>query len=1053
MKKQLLYFALLYTAFSFAQVGINTTTPDASSMLDISATDKGVLVPRISLTNVTLNTLDGTNTAATGLLIWNTNATTVGGNGVGFYFFNGTQWMPITQTATVNNLDQAYDQGGAGAGKNIDATDGAVRINGTDGFLVTGISGNGNTIDIELTGAGTRMFFNPRKSAFRAGRIESSQWDNDNIGSLSTAFGYNTTASGSNSTSFGNNNIASGQGSTAFGVSTEANAIYSTAFGSQSTASGSTATAFGFNTIASGSQSTAFGGLSTASGTRSSAFGSSAFASGDYSTAFGYSTVASGNGSTAFGFDTDAIGNYSTAFGYNTEAIGNYSTAIGYGNEARSFGETIIGIGATFYSVSTNGNTEFKTANQNDRLFVIGNAIDLNENGTFDGTEASNALTIYKNGRMNINDAYNMPLTDGTSNQIMRTDGIGNVSWVTPTVGTDDQNLTTPSLTGTTLNLGIENGTGTSINLSSLVGTDDQNLLTPTLTGTTLNLNIENGTGTSIDLASLSNDWKLTGNSGTDSSINFIGTTDNQDLVFKRNNGYSGAIRSSNTSLGLNTLNQATTGDSNAAFGVFTLTSNTDGESNSALGYNVLRNNTSGSFNVAIGRSALFANTIGVENTALGNNSNSLNTTSSGNIAVGFDALASQSFNNGGSAWYSYNTAVGYASLRSNQPSASTNAIQNTAVGAFTLNNNLRGKNNTSLGFEALRNNRNSSQNVAIGSRALFTQSFPNGGSEWESNNVAIGFESLFSNQPTNATNAINNTAIGTQSSYSNTTGIGNTAIGYRALYTNTNSSNNVAIGINALTLNTSTSNVAVGAYSLSTNVGGTENTAVGRAALDTNTSGNYNTAIGRDALNTNSTGDGLTGLGRGTDVSVDGLTNATAIGYNAVVNASNKIRIGNAGVTVIEGQVAYSFPSDARFKFNVQDNVPGLLFIKKLKPITYQFDTEKFDSYVGKNNAENNTESFQKSKEIIHSGFLAQDIEKVCQELKYDFDGLHIPDTTNQTDHYSLAYSQFIMPMVKAIQEQQEIIEQQNNELEQLKSEIKQLKTLEERIKLLENK
>lgn len=103
MKKQLLYFALLYTAFSFAQVGINTTTPDASSMLDISATDKGVLVPRISLANVTTTMLDGTNTAATGLLIWNTNATTVGGNGVGFYFFNGTQWIPITPTPSTDD--------------------------------------------------------------------------------------------------------------------------------------------------------------------------------------------------------------------------------------------------------------------------------------------------------------------------------------------------------------------------------------------------------------------------------------------------------------------------------------------------------------------------------------------------------------------------------------------------------------------------------------------------------------------------------------------------------------------------------------------------------------------------------------------------------------------------------------------------------------------------------------------------------------------------------------------------------------------------------------
>lgn len=90
-------FILLGTTGS-SQVGINTTTPNPSSMLDITATDKGVLVPRVNLPNVTTTMLDGTYTAATGLLIWNTNAATLGGNGIGFYYFNGTSWEPVRQT-------------------------------------------------------------------------------------------------------------------------------------------------------------------------------------------------------------------------------------------------------------------------------------------------------------------------------------------------------------------------------------------------------------------------------------------------------------------------------------------------------------------------------------------------------------------------------------------------------------------------------------------------------------------------------------------------------------------------------------------------------------------------------------------------------------------------------------------------------------------------------------------------------------------------------------------------------------------------------------------
>ena len=53
--------------------------------------------------------------------------------------------------------------------------------------------------------------------------------------------------------------------------------------------------------------------------------------------------------------------------------------------------------------------------------------------------------------------------------------------------------------------------------------------------------------------------------------------------------------------------------------------------------------------------------------------------------------------------------------------------------------------------------------------------------------------------------------------------------------------------------------------------------------------------------------------------MSAGNLTNATAIGANAVVNASNKIRLGNTAVTVIEGQVAFTASSDKTKKENFQ--------------------------------------------------------------------------------------------------------------------------------------
>ncbi|MQP23682.1 hypothetical protein GFJ94_01235 [Flavobacterium sp. LMO8] len=83
-------FLLLFPFMLQAQVGINTTTPDASSMLDITATNKGLLVPRISIPN--LNAAAPVTAPATSLFVYNTNATT----GVGFHYWDGTKWTPFT---------------------------------------------------------------------------------------------------------------------------------------------------------------------------------------------------------------------------------------------------------------------------------------------------------------------------------------------------------------------------------------------------------------------------------------------------------------------------------------------------------------------------------------------------------------------------------------------------------------------------------------------------------------------------------------------------------------------------------------------------------------------------------------------------------------------------------------------------------------------------------------------------------------------------------------------------------------------------------------------
>jgi hypothetical protein len=80
-------------------------------------------------------------------------------------------------------------------------------------------------------------------------------------------------------------------------------------------------------------------------------------------------------------------------------------------------------------------------------------------------------------------------------------------------------------------------------------------------------------------------------------------------------------------------------------------------------------------------------------------------------------------------------------------------------------------------------------------------------------------------------------------------------------------------------------------------------------------------------------------------------LTNATAIGYGATVNASNKIRLGNTGVTVVEGPVAYTFTSNRTKKENFKP-MNGEEVLKKIGSVvvtSWNFighDPKKFRHY-----------------------------------------------------------------------------------------------------------
>lgn len=404
---------------------------------------------------------------------------------------------------------------------------------------------------------------------------------------------------------------------------------------------------------------------------------------------------------------------------------------------------------------------------------------------------------------------------------------------------------------------------------------------------------------------------------------------------------------------------------------------------NVGVGFYALHNNISGASNTAVGSTALISNLSGSNNSAFGRRALYWSTTSSGNSAFG--SLAMEDNITG----YS-NVAFGYEALTQN-----TSGFNNTAIGYEALEGNFEGDYNTAIGYEALANN-------------------------VVSNNTAVGYQAL-----TSSMNGVNNTAVGFEALESNTSGSSNIAVGHEALGANT-------IGF---------SNTAIGYLALDSNITGDYNTAVGNSALDNNLSANYNTALGYQALQNATIGSNNTAVGRGSGPLINNLSNTTALGNGAIPLSSNTVRIGNGSVTQIGGSTNWSNFSDRRLKTNIQEDIVGLEFIKKLRPVSYNYDMDAIARL------ENTPESLRlrdaerlKGQEI-QTGFIAQEVERAANEVGFDFHGVVKP--TNANDIYALRYAEFVVPLVKAMQEQQDIIETQSEEIKTLRQEIKQIKLL----------
>ena len=451
---------------SFSQVGIGTTTPDASSVLDITATDKGVLIPRVSLANVTTTMLDGTNTAATGLLIYNTNASVTDGNGVGYYYFNGTIWEHIKTSSSVSDHDfyeegttsspddindDKYTLGNLAIGKNIAnyALDIEEEIDSIslNVKMVNNSNLNNYGMYLENSSSGTGYHFGQYVkvggSGVNALYASYNRIDNDESGShygtynrltsdgIGRNYGvFNSLAGSSDGNQYGNYQLLKQNGD---GVHYGAfNDVYGNGNGNQ----------YGvFNRLG-----------STGTGDK---YGVSNLLGSGRGVYYGVHNLIHGGG---------VIGNtnVSSKYGLYNEFDNTTLTMDGdlYG-VYNSFDPTINGFGYSKYGVYTSIPVTIPGINY----------------GIYCDVPRFDSYAGYFLGRVSIGTAttnnYILPISRGTANQVMQTDAAGNLTWVDSTaVSTDNQNISGSGLSGTSLTIGIEDGTSETVDLSSLQDND-----------------------------------------------------------------------------------------------------------------------------------------------------------------------------------------------------------------------------------------------------------------------------------------------------------------------------------------------------------------------------------------------------------------------------------------------------------------------------------------------------------------------------------------------------------------------------------------------------
>ena len=1077
MKKQIFQvFILWMISFSaFAQVGINTegTTPDASAMLDIKSTDKGLLIPRMTGAQRV-----GISTPAIGLIIYQTDGFS------GFYFFNSSSaWIRLGGSNLIgsgtigqvtfwignelygtddfywNSFSNSLGIGTNSPGQRLTVHNGNIALTNSGGssyglqFYEPGTGGSNYSAFKAQQQAGNVTYTLPAAAPTLDGQLLSStaagalSWSSAEMpltfqngltrsanavklgGSLTentiitqeVAKTFTIANSGSGNTTVnlaGTGNFQIQDNGSAFFTATDDGKIgIGTATPNQQlditgsvrlpfTTSSTTGVIYkGSYSFIHDYKSATNIGNNAFVGVGAGNFTMSGAAAGEASNNTGIGNVALNDLTT--GFQNTAVGSsslVSATTGYSNTAVGSNAlsgntlgsqnvvvgTGAGYNNQtgsnnillgyqagnALTSGSNNIIIGHDIDAPSATGNnqmvlgaTDFFYGDLTNKRIGIGTTAPgqkLTVDGTFgilEGGASPTHHTIFQGGNQPADITYTLPVDDGTTGQVLTSDGAGLLSW---------SSVGSVTGTGTSSRVAFWNGTS-SLSSSANLFWD--------------NTNSRLGIGTAVPTQQL----ELTGN------LKLPATTATTGIIYAGNNPFIHNFGTGNNFMG-------------AFCGNLTL--------------------VGAAYNTAIGDSALNSIASGTRNVALGQGALKSLTTSTGNIAIGYGACR----NSGTAA--GYNTIMGY------QAGIVNNSDRNTFLGCETGYANTTGHYNVFVGHQAGNKNTVASNSVAVGYQALYTQNGVSGASNL--NNVAVGFEALYSNNPISQYDGFENVAIGSKALRANTTGFDNTSVGYGASFENTTGYDNAAFGSAAMMNNTEGhNNTAIGSLSLYGNISGTENTAVGHSALISSASGIGNTAVGDLALATSEIGGGNTAIGYLADVEVNNLFNVTAVGYGAVANASHQVRLGNDVILSLYCMGAYNGPvggtnrdvyadntgkigyiaSSARYKENILD-MESSEWLYKLRPVNFTYKTDE-----------------QQKKQY---GLIAEEVEKINPAfVSYSNEG--VVET--------VSYSQLISPMINAMQEQQKTITTLQSQVDEMKKDRELLLDRLERLEGILNK